>query len=150
MSNSIKTVSWKFNDCSKVYPELPQEKIYIQGPEDVFHNFLFLFKQQVKERFICVWLNAANRVIGFEVVTEGILNSSLVHPREVFRGAIVATCAAIIIAHNHPSGNTEPSTEDLAITKQIVEAGKVIGIPLHDHIIFNDEAYVSFAERGLM
>jgi DNA repair protein RadC len=150
MSDSIKTITWKFSDCSNVYPDLPQEKIYVQGPEDVYRNFLFLFKQQVKERFIVLWLNATNRIIGLEVVTEGILNSSLVHPREVFRGAIVATCAAIIIAHNHPSGNTEPSSEDLAITKQIVEAGKIIGISVHDHILFTDESYTSFAERGLI
>ena len=96
------------------------------------------------------WLNSANRVTGFEIVSEGLLNSSLVHPREVFRGAIVATCASIIIAHNHPSGNTEPSAEDLAITKQIAEAGKVIGITVHDHIVFTDDGYCSFAERGLI
>ena len=112
--------------------------------------FNFLFKDQVKERFIVFWLNSANRVTGFEIITEGILNSSLVHPREVFRGAIVATCASIIIAHNHPSGNPEPSTEDLQITKQIVETGKIIGIPVHDHIIFADNTYTSFAERALL
>jgi len=89
-------------------------------------------------------------MIGFEIITEGILNSSLVHPREIFRGAIVATCASIIIAHNHPSGNPEPSSEDIQITKQVTEAGKIIGIPLHDHIIFTEEAFTSFAERGLI
>ena len=96
------------------------------------------------------WLNSAHKVLGFEIITEGILNSSLAHPREVFRGAIVATCAAIILAHNHPSGNSEPSTEDITITKQIVEAGKIIGIPVHDHIIFAGTRYISFAERGLI
>ena len=150
MPSTIKTVSWRFSDIALAYPELQQQKIYIRSPQDVFSNFLFLFKQQVKERFIAFWLNSANRVTGFEIITEGLLNSSLVHPREVFRGAIVATCASIIIAHNHPSGNTEPSAEDLAITKQIAEAGKIIGIPVHDHIIFTDEAYTSFAERGLI
>lgn len=93
------------------------------------------------------WLNSANRVVGFEVVSEGTLNSSLVHPREVFRGAIVETAASIIISHNHPSGNPQPSTEDLGITRQLQEASKVIGIPLHDHIIFTDETYYSFAEH---
>jgi DNA repair protein RadC len=150
MPSTIRTVSWRFRDCSLAYPELQQQKIYVRSPEDLYRNFLFLFKQQVKERFIVFWLNSANRIIGFEIVTEGILNSSLVHPREVFRGAIVATCASIIIAHNHPSGNTEPSTEDISITKQIAEAGKVIGIPVHDHIIFTDDGYTSFAERGLI
>ena len=78
------------------------------------------------------------------------MNSSLCHPREVFRGAIVSTCASIIIAHNHPSGNIEPSQEDISITKQLVESGKIVGIPVHDHIIFADSTYTSLAERGLI
>jgi DNA repair protein RadC len=147
----MKTITnWKFSDCLKLYPELPQEKIYINSPEDMYRNFLFLFKQQVKERFIAFWLNSVNRVIGFEVITEGLLNSSLAHPREVFRGAIVATCASIILGHNHPSGNPEPSQEDLAITRQLVEAGKIIGIKVHDHIIYVNDTFTSFAERGLI
>ena len=150
MSNPIRTISWSFSDCSKLYPELPNNKIYARGPEDVYRNFLFLFKEQVRERFIVFWLNSANRVIGFEVISEGILNSSLVHPREIFRGAIVATCASIIVAHNHPSGNGEPSAEDIAITKQVLQAGKIVGIPLRDHIIFTEESFTSFAERGLL
>ena len=150
MPNSIKTISWKFSDCSKVYPELTQDKIYVHAPEDVYRNFLFLFKQQVRERFIVFWLNSANKVTGFEIVSEGILNSSVVHPREVFRGAIVATAASIIIAHNHPSDNPEPSQEDIVITKQLVESGKITGIPIHDHIIFAGDTYLSFAERGLL
>lgn len=151
MNAIVKTVSWKFSDAAKVYPELARKpKIYARSPRDIFENFRFLFADHVRERFVVFWLNSANRVCGFEVVTEGTLNSSLVHPREVFRGAIVATSAAIIVAHNHPSGNTEPSAEDLSITKQLVEAGKTVGIPVHDHIIFADDTYTSFAERGLL
>jgi DNA repair protein RadC len=122
----------------------------MRSPQDVVRIFTDLFAQQVKERFVVIWLNSANVAIGYEIITEGILNASLAHPREVFRGAIVATCASVIIAHNHPSGNTEPSMEDLQMTKQIVEAGKIIGIPVHDHIIFADSTYTSFAERGLL
>ena len=150
MRHYIRTVSWKWSDPTQVYPALTTDKIYIKGPEDLFRQFLFLFKDEVKERFVVFWLNSANRVTGFEIVTEGILNSSLVHPREVFRGAIVATCANIIIAHNHPSGNPEPSSEDIQITKQIVESGKILVIPVHDHIIFSDSSYTSLAERGLL
>lgn len=150
MKPYIRTISWKFRDCSTDYPEFPQQKIYIRNPEDIYRSFLFLFKQQVRERFVVFWLNSANRVTGFEVVTEGLLNSSLTHPREVFRGAIVSTSASIIIAHNHPSGNLEPSREDLSITKQIVDAGRLLGIPVHDHIIFTDDSYTSFAEKGLI
>src|SRR5689334_6137579 len=150
MKHYIRTITWKFCDAVPGYPELPNTKIYIRGPEDLFKHFQFLFKDEVRERFVVFWLNSANRVHGFEIITEGTLNSSLVHPREVFRGAIVSTSASIIIAHNHPSGNPEPSTEDLQITRQIAEASRVVGIPVHDHIIFADGTYTSFAERGLL
>ena len=104
----------------------------------------------MKERFAVFWLSSANVVTGFEVISEGLLNSSLVHPREVFRGAIVSTCANIILAHNHPSGNPEPSTEDISITKKLVEAGKIIEIAVFDHLIFADDAFTSFVSRGLI
>jgi len=74
----------------------------------------------------------------------------LVHPREVFRGAIVATCANIILAHNHPSGNLEPSREDISITQKLVEAGKIVDISVLDHIIFGDDGYTSFVEKRLI
>jgi DNA repair protein RadC len=109
-----------------------------------------LFDNQVRERFVVFWLNSANKVIGFEIITEGLLNSSLTHPREIFRGAIVATAASIIIAHNHPSGNSDASDEDVRVTRQIVEAGKIIGIPVHDHLIFTDGTFTSLAESGLI
>ncbi len=151
MRPSITTVTWKFCDSARLYPEVPSgEKAYIRGPRDVFDRFRSLFDSQVRERFVVFWLNSRNRVMGFEVVSEGTLNSSLVHPREVFRGAIVATCASIVVAHNHPSGNTEPSKEDIEVTQQLVEAGKIIGIPLLDHLIHADNTYTSFAERGLV
>lgn len=146
----MRTVSWRFHDSATVYPELHQGMLYVHNPADLFKHLHFLFDEQVRERFVVVWLNSANRITGFEIVTEGILNSSLVHPREVFRGAIVATCASIVLCHNHPSGNPEPSSDDVAITRQLVSSGKIIGIPVHDHIIFAEGQYTSFAERGMM
>jgi DNA repair protein RadC len=104
----------------------------------------------VRERFVVFWLSSANNVTGFEIISEGTLNTSLVHPREVFRGAIVASCANIIIAHNHPSGNPEPSKEDISITQKLVDAGKLIEISVFDHIIFTDDAYTSFVEKRLI
>ena len=124
--------------------------VQISTPEDLFENYCPLFKDKLRERFVVFWLSSSNKVIGFEIVAEGILNGSLVHSRELFRGAIVATAASIIIAHNHPSENAEPSTEDIQITRQIVETGKVVGIPVHDHIIFAGGSFTSFAERGLI
>jgi DNA repair protein RadC len=150
MKHYIRTVVWKFCDSTIQYPDIPNQKLYIHGPQDLFTHFNTLFKDLVRERFIVFWLNSANRVNGFEIITEGTLNSSLVHPREVFRGAIVATAASIIIAHNHPSENPEPSSEDIQITKQLSEASKIIGILLHDHIIFAGDNFTSFAEQGLI
>ncbi len=103
-----------------------------------------------KESFRVLLLNAANQVFREVVVSEGSLNASIVHPREVFRSAISDAAASTILLHNHPSGNTEPSREDIAITRQLREAGKIIGIEVVDHLIIAGESYTSFAERGMM
>ena len=151
MKYAIRTITWRFKESIELDREFTgKNSLPIRSPGDIVVNYCSLFKNQVKERFVVFWLNSANKVIGFEVVSEGILNSSLTHPREVFRGAIVATAASVILGHNHPSENPEPSQEDIAITKQLVEAGKIIGIPCHDHIIFAGDTYTSFAERGLI
>ncbi len=150
MKHFIKKITWKFRDASIDYPELTERKIKITSPSQVYENFRFLFDGQVRERFIVFWLGSNNVVTGFEVISEGLLNSSLVHPREVFRGAIVATAANIILAHNHPSGNTEPSTEDISITRQLIEAGKIVGISVFDHLIFADNQFTSFVEKRLI
>jgi DNA repair protein RadC len=95
-------------------------------------------------------LNAVNQLLEPKQISKGILNSSLAHPRECFREAIAQSAAAVIFVHNHPSGNPEPSQEDLAVTKQLVEAGKIIGITVHDHIIIGGDRFTSFTERRLM
>jgi DNA repair protein RadC len=150
MRYNLRTITWRFTETPENAPlELRAKRLAIKGAKDL-GVFKFLFDGQVKERMAVVWLDADNRIMGFEVVTEGLLNSSLLHPREVFRGAIVATAASIILMHNHPSGNLEPSKEDVSVTSQVVEAGKIIGIPVHDHIIFAGDGYTSLAERGDM
>jgi DNA repair protein RadC len=101
-----------------------------------------------KETFVVVLLNSANRIVGEKAISEGSLNASIVHPREVFKVAIDRLAASIVLAHNHPSGNTQPSKEDMAITEQLVEAGKLIGIPVHDHLIVAGDRYTSFAEEN--
>lgn len=102
------------------------------------------------EVFVAVLLNAQHRVIAFTEVSRGIVNSSLVHPREVFRLAIAYGASAVIVAHNHPSGDPSPSADDRAVTEQLVAAGRVLDIPVHDHIVLGRGRYVSFAEAGLL
>ena len=151
MKYALRTVIWRFRETAEELPEIANKRrVYLYSPQEVYLNYHPLFDDQVKERFVVFWLDSSNRVIGFEITSEGTLNASLVHPREVFRGAVVSTAAAVILAHNHPSGNPEPSAEDLSITRQLVDAGKLIGIPVHDHVIFAGDAFTSLAERGLI
>lgn len=102
-----------------------------------------------REAFIVLLLDVKHRVIAEEVVTIGILDGSLIHPREVFKAAVAGSAAGIILAHNHPSGDVKPSGEDLATTKRLVEAGKILGIPVIDHVIVGSTgSHFSFREGG--
>src|SRR4030067_2231161 len=119
----------------------------IKTPEEVF-KYLSDMQKLTKEQFRGLYLNTRNRLIHDEVVAMGSLNLSVVHPREVFRPAVEYGAAAVILAHNHPSGDPEPSTEDIKITKQLVEAGKLMEIEVLDHLIIGEEKFVSLKERG--
>ena len=121
----------------------------ITSPQDVAEIFIPILRDDNKEKFIVVCLNSANKIIKHEVISVGNLNSSVVHPREVFKVAIDNSSASIILIHNHPSGNPEPSNEDMRITKKIVETGKVMDIPVFDHLIIAGETYTSFIEKRL-
>jgi DNA repair protein RadC len=101
-----------------------------------------------QECFLVIGLNGNHEPVYIEEVSRGLVNRCLVHPREVFSKAIVSRCAGIIFAHNHPSGNREPSKEDRDITRRIKEAGQILGIPLLDHIILTEKAFYSFQESG--
>lgn len=103
-----------------------------------------------REQFIVVLLNSKNKVIGTELISEGSLTSSVVHPREVYKPAILQHAAAIVAAHNHPSGDPSPSEEDVELTELLADAGKVLGIPLVDHLIIGDGDYYSFQENGAL
>ena len=127
-----------------------RERAQVRSPEDIVRMYQPLLRDLKKEVFKVVLLDSANHILRDVTVSEGILNSSLVHPREVFRPAILEPAASIILLHNHPSGNPEPSAEDIQITRQIAESGKFLGIPVHDHIILTRDAFTSFAERGLL
>lgn len=103
-----------------------------------------------QEYFVCISLNGANEIIEKRIVTVGLLDKSQVHPREVFADVITDRAAAVIFAHNHPSGELKPSNSDLKIHEQLVEAAKILGIPVLDHIILAKKGYYSFQEQGLV
>ena len=106
---------------------------------------IYSFRKQ--EHFVCVTLNGAHEVMNIYVISVGSLNKTVIHPREVFTVAIAERAAAIIVAHNHPSGSLEPSTADFDCTKQILESSKILGIPLLDHLIISKDGYFSFHEK---
>ncbi|MGA9294753.1 MAG: DNA repair protein RadC [Ignavibacteriaceae bacterium] len=122
----------------------------ITSPKDVADIFIPLLRDEVKEKFILVCLNSANKMIKHEVISVGNLNSSVVHPREIFKAAIENNSASVILIHNHPSGNPEPSNEDIIITKKIVEAGKILDIPVFDHLILAGSLFTSFVDKRII
>lgn len=122
----------------------------LTSAEAVYRVFRSVFEDSPVELFVVVHLNSNNYVSGFEVVSKGTLNASLVHSREVFRSAILRNAASVIVAHNHPSGNLQPSSEDIQITKKLVQAGKILDIQVLDHVIFTHDGYFSFAENALL
>jgi DNA repair protein RadC len=121
----------------------------IRGPRDVFQRMGPLLRDLRQEEFHALLLNTQHRIIRDVLVTRGILDASLIHPREVFRGAIVESAAGVILVHNHPSGDPTPSLEDRTVTRQLSMAGKAVGIPVLDHIIIGEGRYVSLGEEGL-
>lgn len=120
----------------------------IKTPEEVF-KYLSDMQKLTKEQFRGLYLNTRNRLIHDEVISMGSLNLSVVHPREVFRPAVEYGAAAVILAHNHPSGDPEPSADDIKITKQLVEAGRLMEIEVLDHLIIGEEKFVSLKEKGI-
>jgi DNA repair protein RadC len=121
----------------------------ILKPEDIIPVVAWL-RDRLQEHFVCITLNGAGEVLNSRTITVGLLNHSLVHPREVYADAITDRAASIICVHNHPSGSLEPSSQDIAITRQIQEAGVLLGIQLLDHIIITKKGLSSMKERGLL
>ena len=119
----------------------------ITSPADAI-PYVSHYSDRKQEHFLCISLNGAHEVIQARVVSMGLVNRTLVHPREIFSDPLKDRAAAVLIAHNHPSGNIEPSQEDIEITTRIKNAGTILGIELLDHIIFTDNAYYSFLEEG--
>lgn len=119
----------------------------IAFPPDVYPLIRHI-ADRTQEHFLCVSLNGANEVITVRTVSVGLVNRALVHPREVFADPITDRASAVIVAHNHPSGNLSPSRDDIAVTHQLKAAGQTLGIRVLDHIIFNHDGYYSMLEKG--
>lgn len=120
------------------------------SPQAVANYLMPQMRHLDREHFWVLLLNSKNQLIGEENSAKGSLNQTVVHPRELYKAAIKAGAAAVIVAHNHPSGSVEPSAEDLAVTQRLVEAGKILGIELLDHIIIGQGCYLSFKEKNLL
>jgi DNA repair protein RadC len=130
--------------------EAREEGAPMRSPRDVYAAFAARLEDLAVEEFHVAILDSQHRLERDVLITRGILNSSLVHPREVFREAISERAAAIILVHNHPSGDPTPSADDRLVTEQLVSAGRLLDIPVHDHVIIGRGRYVSFAEAGLL
>ena len=122
----------------------------IRGPADVHRYYAPGLRDLAVEEFHMLALGSQSQILADRLITRGILNSSLVHPREVFRAAIAEAAAGIIVVHNHPSGDPTPSADDRGVTRQLVDAGRLLDVPVYDHVIVGGERYVSFAEAGLL
>ena len=128
----------------------PLDRIVIRTPDDVAALLMPRFRYETRENFLAVLLSTKNHVLKTSVISIGSLNASIVHPRELFREAINASAASVILAHNHPSGDPAPSAEDIDLTRKLAEAGKLLDIPVLDHIILGDGKYISLKEKGIL
>lgn len=122
----------------------------ISSPQDAANLLMEEMRHLREEHFRALLLDTRHQVMRQQEISVGSLNASLVHPREVFRAAIAASASALVLAHNHPSGDPAPSKEDLALTQRLAQAGELMGIPVLDHLIIGDNRFVSLKERGMM
>ncbi|WP_037352660.1 DNA repair protein RadC [Selenomonas sp. FC4001] len=134
----------------RIMEETPNDNPVIHGPEDVSKFFMPKLLHETKEHFMIAVLNTKNRIIAAPTISIGSLSASVVHPREIFKEAIKYPCAGIILVHNHPSGDPNPSKEDIAVTERLVKAGKIMDIPIIDHVIIAQQKYLSMKEKDLI
>ena len=130
------------------YPDT-QRKVVIKKPEDVLSQVKSRLKGKKREYFLILLLDTRNQLIGMNTVSMGSLDSSIVHPREVFKEAISSSAASVILVHNHPSGDPQPSKEDIELTKRLAKAGEIMGIDVLDHIIVGSKNYLSLKAGNL-
>lgn len=118
---------------------------FINTPQD-FEDYFLPMRHLSEEHFVTLHLNVRNQVIGYHLVSQGTVSASLVHPREVYKAALLSNACAVVLAHNHPSGSPQPSADDLKTTEQLVAAGKIMGVDVLDHLIVTDTAIYSLRE----
>ncbi len=138
-----------FELCRRLMATKSETDDCIRSPQDVYVLTRGI-RHLKKEHFVALYLDAKNGIIKKETVSIGTLNSSLVHPRELFQPAVALSAAGIILAHNHPSGDLEPSEEDVALTSRLMDAGRIMGIDILDHVIIGNKGFLSMKERSLM
>lgn len=134
----------------RMYRKHSEGRYTIRSPEDAAAYLMTDMASLNQEHFVVLFLNVKNEVLHKQTIFIGSLNSSIVHPREIFREAVKRSAASIIVAHNHPSGNPTPSPEDIEVTKRLIEAGSIMGIELLDHVIIGDHQFLSLKEKGYM
>jgi DNA repair protein RadC len=139
-----------FELATRLTQEARPALVRIREPEDVVRLFASRLRDLQVEEFHLLALDSQSQVLRDVLITRGLLNSSLVHPREVFRAAIAEAAAGIIVVHNHPSGDPSPSAEDRAVTRQLVEAGRLLDLPVYDHVILAGDRFTSFATTGML
>lgn len=122
----------------------------LNNPEDAVPIIEAYLEGADREHFIALLLDTKNQLIGINTVTTGTLNSAIIHPREVFKPAVLSNAAAILIAHNHPSGDPNPSREDIELTNRLIKAGEIMGIAILDHIVIGEHEAFSFKGHGLL
>lgn len=156
LSHLLKIPGLGLSKSCQLLAALEFARRYIQPSHFKVHNasdiypLLYSYTNSHQELFICISLNGAFEIIKTRTISKGLVNKTIVHPREVFSDPIKDRCAAIIVAHNHPSGNFQPSEHDTQVTSRLKVAGEILGIPLLDHIIFSKEGYFSFKNNGLL
>ena len=128
----------------------PQKKVKLSSPEACVSYLMPRMRYEQQEKFLVLLLDSKNQLLKCQQVSEGTLNASVVHPREVFAPAMLHRAACVLAAHNHPSGDPAPSIEDRKLTQALEATGTVMGIPLLDHIIIGDGRYFSFRENGYL
>jgi DNA repair protein RadC len=139
-----------FEMTRRLRARTPGQRVILSGPEEVYAAFGPLMEDLKREVFRIALLDAQNGLLRDRIVSEGTLSASLVHPREVFKPAILESAASVILIHNHPSGDPTPSREDVRLTRQLAECARLLDLRIHDHVIIGRGKFLSFAKQGIL